>query len=473
MTTQDPGAAEAAPNSDSSGAKGRDDVVVERYGFACGVDLAALAAAHPSRYPFLFESSAGAAAQSRFDLLLGFPETEIVADRAMDDGAGFLEQLGADCGEAEAIEGLPFIGGWFFYLGFEMAAATEPSLRLPDSEADALPDAFAVRCPAAIIRDRQNDTIDLVSERPEEGRVAAMARDLAGAVPLDAPTAVVADWQEQSPATYQDAVARGRDYIRAGDVFQTNLSRAWHGRLRDPLAPAELYAALRATNPAPFSGLFQWRGSALLSTSPERLASIENGVIQTRPIAGTRPRQPGDDEEQVIADLLGNDKERAEHVMLIDLERNDLGRVCQPGSVTVDELMVAESYARVHHIVSNIRGTLAADVSYGEALRAVFPGGTITGCPKVRCMEIIAELEGEGRGPYTGTFGYISRCGRLDSNIVIRSISQNGQDLTLRTGAGIVADSDPAAELAETRAKARGVLNAFGDAGDSLTEHGG
>ena len=149
--------------------------------------------------------------------------------------------------------------------------------------------------------------------------------------------------------------------------------------------------------------------------------------------------------------------------MLIDLERNDLGRVCRAGTISVDELMCVESYAHVHHIVSNIRGTLAPGVGPGGTLRAVFPGGTITGCPKVRCMEIIAELEGEGRGPYTGSIGYLSRCGRLDTNIVIRSLTQRGRQLTLRTGAGIVADSDPQKELEETRVKARGVLRSFVD----------
>jgi len=443
----------------------RSDLAVRRV-TACGVDLAALAGARPDRYPFLFESSAGAAAQSRYDLLLAFPGRHVTVSDPAHGGARFFDQLGAGCGEAQQIPGLPFVGGWFFYLGYEMAEAVEPSLSLPKAHADGLPAALAVRCPAAIIRDRQTGDMHLVSETPSSGRLETMAADLAAAGMLHPPSKLVVDWREQSPDDYREAVKCARSYIRAGDIFQANLSRAWHGTLRHPLAPAELYAALRTANPAPFSGLLQWQGSALLSTSPERLATIEDSVIQTRPIAGTRPRHPGADSADVISDLLANAKERAEHIMLIDLERNDLGRVCCPGSVTVDELMIAESYARVHHIVSNVSGKLLPSVGFGDALRAVFPGGTITGCPKVRCMEIIAELEGQARGPYTGSFGYISRCGRVDSNIIIRSISQQAQTLTLRTGAGIVADSDPEAELAETRAKARGVLNAFSPRGE-------
>ena len=188
-------------------------------------------------------------------------------------------------------------------------------------------------------------------------------------------------------------------------------------------------------------------------------------LAQTRPIAGTRPRFAGDDDAARIRELVGHPKERAEHVMLIDLERNDLGRVARPGSVVVDELMSVETYAHVHHIVSNVRALLRAGVTPGEVIRAVFPGGTITGCPKVRCMQIIAELEGVGRGAYTGAFGYLNRDGDLDLNILIRTITQSGTQLRWRAGAGIVVDSDAARELDETRHKARGLLRALGLAG--------
>src|SRR5690606_18833315 len=255
------------------------------------------------------------------------------------------------------------------------------------------------------------------------------------------------------------------DYLAAGDVFQANLSRACRAVFDAPPGPAALFQRLRENNPAPFAGLFAGDGWSLVSASPERLVSVRGGLVETRPIAGTRPRIAGDDDADRIRELAGHPKERAEHVMLIDLARNDLGRVCVPGSVEVDELMAVESYAHVHHIVSNVRGRLRADVTPGEVVRAVFPGGTITGCPKVRCMQIVAELEGVGRGAYTGAMGWLGRDGDLDLNILIRSaqlepVPEGGSVLRFRAGAGIVADSDPVRELEETRAKARGMLRA-------------
>jgi anthranilate synthase component I len=248
-------------------------------------------------------------------------------------------------------------------------------------------------------------------------------------------------------------------------VFQVNLSRGWRARFQAPPAPAALFQRLRDHNPAPFAGLFAGDGWAVASASPERLATVRGDLVETRPIAGTRPRLPGDDEAARIGELVGHPKERAEHVMLIDLERNDLGRICMPGSVEVDELMTVESYAHVHHIVSNVRGRLRPGTTPGAVVRATFPGGTITGCPKVRCMQIIAELEGEGRGAYTGAMGWLNRDGDLDLNILIRSAELEGADLRFRTGAGIVIDSQPRRELEETRAKARGMLRALGVAG--------
>jgi anthranilate synthase component 1 len=189
---------------------------------------------------------------------------------------------------------------------------------------------------------------------------------------------------------------------------------------------------------------------------------VRDGSVTTRPIAGTRPRGRNSAADADLArELHAHPKERAEHVMLIDLERNDLGRICEAGTVHVDEFMTIESYAHVHHIVSNVRGKLRAATTPGEVLAAVFPGGTITGCPKVRCMEIIAELEGTARGAYTGSLGYLNLDGSMDTNILIRSLEACGDRLMLRAGAGIVADSVPDKELAETRAKARGVLRAL------------
>jgi anthranilate synthase component 1 len=267
---------------------------------------------------------------------------------------------------------------------------------------------------------------------------------------------------EEHPAAYLERVRRAKEYVRAGDIYQANLSRPWSVQLSDDPDIAALYNRLRKSNPAPFAALAQWRGTSILSSSPERLLRVEGTHVDTRPIAGTRPRsrRPGDDLTETT-ELAAHPKERAEHIMLIDLERNDLGRVCKAGTVHVDELMSIESYAHVHHIVSNVSGELRADVTPIGALRAVFPGGTITGCPKFRCMQIIAELEGTGRGAYTGSLGFLGRDGTMDMNILIRTMTVTGRRVEFRAGGGIVADSDPQRELAETRAKARGLLAAF------------
>jgi anthranilate synthase component 1 len=261
-------------------------------------------------------------------------------------------------------------------------------------------------------------------------------------------------------------VRRALGHIEAGDVYQLNLSRAWRATApaavpRDVLVAA-LYRALRVANPAPFAALARWGGVDILSSSPERLLRVEAGVASTRPIAGTRPRGASLQQDAALAaELRNNAKERAEHVMLIDLERNDLGRVCEPGSVRVDEFMGLESYTHVHHIVSQVSGRLRPDASAVTALRALFPGGTITGCPKVRCMELIAGLESQGRGAYTGSIGMLGRDGSADFNILIRTLTLHDGELRGRAGAGIVADSDPQHELEETRAKALGLLRAL------------
>jgi anthranilate synthase component 1 len=278
------------------------------------------------------------------------------------------------------------------------------------------------------------------------------------------PATIAATVREQAEKTYTEAVERIKEYIHAGDVFQVNLSRQWDLQLNEDVPHEWLFRRLRSGNPAPFSGLMRWRNTTVISSSPERLVKISGGLVETRPIAGTHPRShASDDARQETEALLRHPKERAEHIMLIDLERNDLGRVCEPGSVQVDEMMSLESYRHVHHIVSNVRGSLKAGTGPGAVIRAVFPGGTITGCPKVRCMEIIAELEAEARGAYTGSFGYLDSFGRLDLNILIRSMTCHGRNIVFRAGAGIVADSIAARELEETRAKARGLLRVFSD----------
>ncbi|MFC7301649.1 aminodeoxychorismate synthase component I [Cognatiluteimonas weifangensis] len=439
------------------------------------IDLLALQRLAPRRYPLLLESAAAGTAQGRWDLLLAASGQSLTLARdgvvRREDGTqvegDFLAALDRDW-RAQRIPRMPsrwpFRGGWALLLGYELAAQVEPVLCLPPAPGD-LPPALALRCPAAILRDRTSGDCIAVAETAHAATLDAIAADLACAQalpPLPAWTAP-ARLDEEPPRRFIDGVARILDYLAAGDVFQANLSRGWQAHFDRAPDPAALFARLRRHNPAPFAGVFAGDGWAVVSASPERLVSVHGDLVQTRPIAGTRPRFAGDDDAARIRDLVGNPKERAEHVMLIDLERNDLGRVCVAGSVEVDELMTVESYAHVHHIVSNVRGRLRSDVTPGATIATVFPGGTITGCPKVRCMQVIAELEGQGRGAYTGAFGWLGRDGDLDLNILIRSAELEGRTLRFRTGAGIVADSDPQRELDETRAKARGMLRALGE----------
>ena len=378
-----------------------------------------------------------------------------------------LEQWWIALRTSEAAATLPFTGGWLLYLGYELVAEIEPRLRLPPSSDPVV--ALAIRAPAAWVRDRATGQAWLIAEPGYESlldefetRVREL-RELACGRGVDFPVHGTSfQIEEDEAGTFLAAVRRALEYVAAGDVYQANLSRGWQATPSIALDPVTIYRRLRATNPSPFAALLRYEDLALLSSSPERLVSIRGNTVSTRPIAGTRPRgATAQADAALISSLLGNEKERAEHVMLIDLERNDLGRVCAGGSVRVDEYMSIETYAHVHHIVSNVSGRLRNDVTPVDVIRALFPGGTITGCPKVRCMELIAELEGIGRGAYTGSIGYLNRDGSCDLNILIRTITARNGVFKFRAGAGIVADSVPEQELAETRAKAEGLLRAL------------
>ena len=439
--------------------------------------LRRLAARLPARYPMLLDSAADGPL-SRMSVLVAEPRAALWLDAegrlggqgTAIQGNSFFTALESwwlaereETDELDTPAELPFAGGWAIFLGYEMAQEVEPRLSLPRAS---LPwRAFALRAPCALIHDRARHRVIAVAEAGSADsldRLEADARRAARESDAADQGFRVKSIREEDPDAYLERVRRGKEYVRAGDIYQTNLSRAWHVELdRDPDVAA-LYNRLCTTNPAPFAALAQWQGAAIISSSPERLVRVAGRRIDTRPIAGTRPRslRPGDDIAEMTA-LAAHPKERAEHIMLIDLERNDLGRVCEAGTVRVDELMTIESYAHVHHIVSNVSGLLRADVTPIEALRAVFPGGTITGVPKFRCMQIIAELEGIGRGAYTGSLGYLNRNGTMDLNILIRTMTLMGRQIEFRAGAGIVADSEPHRELAETRAKARGLLAAF------------
>jgi anthranilate synthase component 1 len=438
--------------------------------------LRTLAARAPERWPVLLESAAQGPL-GRYSLLVHQSSATLTRDaqgRVEARGTellpgGFLDNLAAWYAREARPDHvrdkpLPFTGGWIVYLGYEVAGEIEPTLDLPRAVGPF--SAFAMRAEHLVVFDQGTGMVYAVSSNDDYRTHRQIVAELHAAAKhpsVEDPRPVAAtSVEEEAPERHLARVRAAKEHIAAGDIYQANLSRPWRLELRAAEDAARVYAALRSANPAPFAASVRFAGMTILSSSPERLMRIAGREVSTRPIAGTRPRL-GDAEQQLRdrAELVGHPKERAEHIMLIDLERNDLGRVCEPGSVRVDEYMVTETYAHVHHIVSNVRGTLRQDRSPIDALRALFPGGTITGCPKVRCMQIIAELEGEGRGAYTGSLGWLGDDGDADFNILIRTLTMDGRRIELRAGGGVVADSIPERELEETRAKARGLLRAF------------
>jgi para-aminobenzoate synthetase component 1 len=251
-------------------------------------------------------------------------------------------------------------------------------------------------------------------------------------------------------------VGRALEYIRAGDIFQVNFSQRFRAG-GDP-NPLDLFERLAEISPAPFSALLRWGDDAIVSASPEWFYTIAGDRIVTRPIKGTRPRGADPESDAALrAELLASAKDRAELTMIVDLERNDLGRICRYGTVRVTDALRVETYAQVHHLVATVEGELRPEVTPADAIRAIFPGGSITGAPKIRAMEIIDELEPCRRGPYTGAIGFLGRDGSARFNIAIRTLVVEGGSVSYHAGGGIVADSDPASEYEETLHKGRGL----------------
>ncbi|HBE17400.1 MAG TPA: anthranilate synthase component I [Cyanobacteria bacterium UBA11149] len=368
---------------------------------------------------------------------------------------------------------LPFTGGWLGWLGYDLAWEIE---KLPQLNTDTLPfpTAYWYEPESFAILDRQEQVLWLAATHLSQLDVMESKLE-------------TVKWEDQNiwkwenseitnsvqpifqmcQEDYENAVWQAKKYIQAGDIFQTNLSLRFHAYTS--VDSWLIYRALQHINPSPFASYWHTPWGAVISCSPERLVKLLGQDVQTRPIAGTRSRgiNPARD-AQLAQELISNIKERAEHIMLVDLERNDLGRVCQWGTVKVDELLTIERYSHVMHLVSNIKGTLHSKFDAIDVIPAVFPGGTITGCPKVRCMEIIEELEPVRRNLFYGSCGYLDWRGNLDLNILIRTLlysnrihQERGGIVWGQVGAGIVADSNPEQEWYESLSKAQAQLNAL------------
>ncbi len=464
--------------------------------------------AKPHRPSFLLESGKGDALTARYSFMGSDPYMMLAGQNGSCimntlDRRVVLAQTPFDCLHRVLLEGKisrpdgvpPFFGGAIGFFSYDLARSFEtlPSLVKDDL---GLPDLCFAFVDLLAALDHRTRTLHLIfcpplarmlSEPREklyrEGcdRLAELEARLTNrSIRADdaEPWRALEMYPDQTRQAYMDRVRQCQEYIAAGDIYQANLSHrftltwkdtaarpsASHSTVRQPLA-LHLYDRLRRVNPAPFSALLTFDDVCLVSCSPERLVRRQGRRVETRPIAGTRPRgQDRTEDQRLVDELLASHKERAEHLMLVDLERNDLGRVCEFGSVHVDEFMRVEQYSHVSHLVSNIVGTLRHDMDASDLIKAVFPGGTITGVPKIRCMEIIESLEPVRRGPYTGSLGYLSWSGDLDLSIVIRTLVLTGERGYLQVGAGIVADSDPAREYDETLFKAFAFFKALQEA---------
>lgn len=377
-----------------------------------------------------------------------------------------------------------FSGGAVGYFGYDLVRSWE---RLPVRPVDdlGLPTCYLIVADTVVIFDHVRHTMKIVANAVADGDGGAAYRQAVEKVEhlydrLRAPVALPDRHGRIQPvmdtdmpvATFLHAVERSKEYIRAGDIFQAVLSRRFSVGVSGVDA-LDIYRALRTVNPSPYMFFLDFDGVKIIGSSPELLVRLEGDVVETRPLAGTRPRGFSEEEDRALeAQLLADEKERAEHVMLVDLGRNDLGRVCEYGSVHVTDLMSVERFSHVMHIVSDVQGRLRKGLDAIDVLRACFPAGTVTGAPKVRAMEIIDELEPVARGPYAGAVGYLGFSGNMDTAITIRTIVMTDDRAYIQAGAGIVADSVPEREYVETVNKAKALVRAMERAGRQIRGSG-
>ncbi|MFH0954313.1 MAG: anthranilate synthase component I [Verrucomicrobiota bacterium] len=454
-------------------------------------------------HTFLLESVEGGENVGRYSFIGGAPRAILRAYGrrvTLQDASGLEQVLDADADPLEALKrymarfrpvrdpALPrFTGGAVGFLGYDCVSFFEQKVPTRTDNALRAPEMVFMITDALIIFDRVKHSVKIVANAFVDGeagraydQAVATIESLREALRTPRPSCMIDSHvrlEEIEPrsnttrAEFGQAVRRAKEYIRAGDIIQVVLSQRFETDYRgDSL---DVYRALRSINPSPYMFCLDLGDSAMVGSSPEVHVRCEDGHAELRPIAGTRPRSddPAKD-EQFAKDLLADPKERAEHIMLVDLARNDLGRVCTYGTVRVPELMVIERYSHVMHIVSDVVGELRRELDPFELMRATFPAGTVSGAPKIRAMEIIAELERSRRGPYAGAVGYFSFDGNLDSCITIRTIILDVGKAFVQAGAGIVADSEPDREYEETQNKARGMFRALALAGHFAASRG-
>lgn len=459
---------------------------------------------HSRPYGFLLESVEGGEQLGRWSFVASDPLWVLTSrggNSSLDHRDGSSSKLQGNPFEllrelllpyhSTPIPGLPPVGQLFGFWSYELIQWIEPSVPVHPRGPDDLPDGCWMFCDSLLVFDQVRRQITAISyanlcDGVDSSQAKAEASERLEALeqrlnqPLPAGISPL-QWRDQSAdqlpitsnttkAAFEAAVAKAEEHILAGDVFQLVLSQRLEAEVqRDPF---ELYRSLRMVNPSPYMGFFAFNGWYLIGSSPEVMVKADpqaDGTVKAtvRPIAGTRRRGATENDDLALEqELLADPKERAEHVMLVDLGRNDLGRVCQPGSVAVQELMVIERYSHVMHIVSQVEGVLRADADVWDLLQASFPAGTVSGAPKIRAMQLINELEPGVRGPYSGVYGAIDLSGALNTAItirtmVVRSNGKGGWRVQVQAGAGIVADSDPSSEYEETLNKARGLLKAL------------
>ena len=459
---------------------------------------------HSRPYGFLLESVEGGEQLGRWSFVASDPLWVLTSrggNSSLDHRDGSSSKLQGNPFEllrelllpyhSTPIPGLPPVGQLFGFWSYELIQWIEPSVPVHPRGPDDLPDGCWMFCDSLLVFDQVRRQITAISyanlsDGVDSSQAKAEASERLEALeqrlhqPLPAGISPL-QWRDQSAdqlpitsnttkAAFEASVAKAEEHILAGDVFQLVLSQRLEAEVqRDPF---ELYRSLRMVNPSPYMGFFAFNGWYLIGSSPEVMVKADpqaDGTVKAtvRPIAGTRRRGATESDDLALEqELLADPTERAEHVMLVDLGRNDLGRVCQPGSVAVQELMVIERYSHVMHIVSQVEGVLRADADVWDLLQASFPAGTVSGAPKIRAMQLINELEPGVRGPYSGVYGAIDLSGALNTAItirtmVVRSNGKGGWRVQVQAGAGIVADSDPSSEYEETLNKARGLLKAL------------